>query len=126
MEAECRAMDFDALESCSIPNVGHFVWYSGNEFRLDHYLSARSIYNALKPDAIFVHGREFPDRNLHLDRAFFFSGSETGHVSGDFRWFWRTCKNHDAQGDILRMETLIRLGGMYFDSDISSLKLFFP
>ena len=37
MEAECEAMDEAAIESCSIPNVVHFVWYSGNEFRLDHY-----------------------------------------------------------------------------------------
>jgi hypothetical protein len=124
MEAECQGMDESAIESCSIPNVVHFVWYLGNEFRLDHYLSARSIYNALKPDAIFVHGREFPDRNLHFDRAveeLGFKLVKSREIS-DIFGIPVTTVMHKA--DILRMETLIRFGGMYFDFDILALKPF--
>ena len=108
------------------PKCGAFrlVWYSGNEFPFDHYLSARSIYNALKPDTIFVHGREFPDRNPHFERAVQELGMKPVMSREISDVFGIPVKTMMHKADILRMETLIRFGGMYFDFDIIALKPF--
>ena len=124
MAAACQAMDAEAIESCSIPNVVRFVWISGNEFRFGHYLSVRSINNALTPDAIFLHGREFADRNLHLYRAGYELGLKPVMSREISDAIGVPIKTRMHKADILRMETSIRFGGMYFDFDISALMPF--
>jgi hypothetical protein len=115
---ECSLMNKNALDSCLVPNIVHFVWYTGKEFRLDHYFSMRSVYNAIKPDNIYVHGREFPHGNPHFDRAVKDLGLKTV-LSREVKAVHRNnIEVLEHKSDIVRMESIIRFGGMYFDIDV--------
>jgi hypothetical protein len=122
IENECALMDARAIEECSVPNVVHFVWYSGNEFRLDHFFSIKSVYNAMKPDFIFIHGREFPLGNVHFDRSIAELGLKPVLSRVVTSVYGKPVNVIEHKSDVLRMESLIRFGGVYLDLDVLVLR----
>jgi hypothetical protein len=122
IETECRLMDAEALDSCEIPKNIHIVWYSGSSFRFDHYLSLKSMFVTIRPDNFFVHGRYFPVNNTLFNR----SVSEFGLVTVKSREVnkvhGRSVDVLEHKTDVIRIESLIRFGGMYFDTDVLLLR----
>lgn len=119
---ECAPVDLTTLSYCHVPRVVHVVWYSGEDFRFDHYLSLKSMFITINPVRIYIHGRDMPIRNAYFSRAI----NEFGIVQVTSRVvdhvFTNPVSRVEHKSDIVRLETLIRFGGMYFDMDILHLR----
>ncbi|KAJ3254398.1 hypothetical protein HK103_007192 [Boothiomyces macroporosus] len=120
IEKECALVDPSVRDDCVIPNVVHLT--IGRKFRFENYLSVKSIHDIIKPDMIFVHGDVFPMENELFARAIKeFKLELVLSRKGDTVYNITVTKG-EHMSDIVRMETLIRYGGMYFDLDVFVLK----
>jgi hypothetical protein len=118
IQKECEGVDETFLGGCKIPNMVHMVWYSGWDFRFDHYISLKSIRVALPDAKMFIHGREFPHGNDFFER----SQTELGLILVQSRVvekvYGREVTVLEHKTDVIRFESLLRFGGMYFDTDV--------
>jgi hypothetical protein len=118
-------MEPETIAACEIPRNIHTVWYTGSGFRFDHYLAIKSMSVTIKPDNFFVHGRDFPVDNQYFDK----SVKEFGLIllkSRDVRKVHdRNVNVMEHKTDVVRIETLIRFGGMYFDTDVLLMRPIF-
>jgi len=108
--------------SCKeVPNIVHLV-YIGGKMKFYHYASIKSMREVLKPDAIFVHGYDNASPNDHFKRAI----DEFDLILIESRVptyvFDRKVDSIEHRADVLRIETLINYGGMYFDLDVFILQ----
>lgn len=122
IQNECSAMDESALSACSIPNVVHLVWLPGGGLQFRHYLSLKSIHDRLRPDAIYMHGFDFPISDPIFQRfitefnVITVLSREVTHVHSE------PVDLVEHKSDVIRLESLLRFGGMYFDLDVYVLK----
>ncbi|KAJ3117941.1 hypothetical protein HDU96_004845 [Phlyctochytrium bullatum] len=121
MDAECALATPRALAHCTVPKNIHLVLF-GNHFKPHHYLAMRSMHANIRPDTIFIHGHDFPVGNELFDNA----TREFGLVLVPSRRVDTVFNNSVAglehKSDVLRLENVIRFGGMYFDLDVYVLK----
>ena len=110
------------IDSRGIPNVVHYVWYFKNEMKFYMFLSMISIIRYVRPCLILFHGEYLPfgmywdyiiriyPNILHVKRPrpLYIFGTKIHH--------------HEHSGDIMRMEALMELGGIYFDTDVIVLR----
>jgi hypothetical protein len=124
IERECAEMTAEDIEECDVPNVVHFVIDSVSEMMFHHYLSIRTAYNVLKPDRIFLHV-------FGTDEIKFEDGSPSfGRLLNDVPTIEvilardptfvhdRPVQKMQHKSDMIRMESIIRFGGVYFDLDV--------
>lgn len=118
IQEECADMDAQAMDACEVPNVVHFVWIWGDTFRLDHYYAVLTAASVLKPEYMFVHGLNFPIRSPYFLKAI----NELGLIPIWSRdvvdVFGRSVAVIEHKSDVVRLESLLRFGGMYFDFDV--------
>ena len=118
---ECENATEVVLGKCMVPKVIHTVIF-GNHFKFHHYVSIKSIHLKIKPDYMFVHGNDFPVNNTLFDRAI----EEFGLIlveSREMSKIYHNTVTHPAhKSDVIRLESVTRFGGMYFDLDVFVLK----
>ena len=94
----------------------------GNYFKFHHYVSIKSIHLKIKPDYIFVHGNDIPEGNELFDRAI----EEFGLIPVETREMSKIYHNSvllvEHKSDVIRLESVTRFGGMYFDLDVFVLR----
>jgi hypothetical protein len=129
MESECRDMTPEMIHSCKVPNVLHYSLSCPGNFDFFKYLSVKSGHDRMRPDAIYVHiigeCEEIPE---YLQRAI----DEFKVVLVAARpveaVFDRPVNGLSHKSDVVRMETLVRFGGVYIDFDVyvlQSLDMFY-
>ncbi|KAL3895232.1 MAG: hypothetical protein SGCHY_004826 [Lobulomycetales sp.] len=119
IESECADVTPSSLKNCAVPNIVHLMIGSRFNFKQHHYYSILSIYQRLKPDAIYVHtwGQILDEEGLFeaAKRQFDLKLVACRVVK---RVFGNLVHAFEHKADVLRLETLIRFGGMYFDLDV--------
>ena len=122
IESECELNTPEVIDACRVPRNIHLVWYNGSSFRFDHYLALKSMFVTIIPDNIFVHGREFPTHSVYFDRSVEEFDLKLVQSRGVEKVHNRTVAVIEHKSDVVRIETLIRFGGMYFDTDVLLLR----
>jgi hypothetical protein len=105
-----------------IPNHIHFIFFGFTEFQYIHYLAITSAKNVHNPDTIFLYYHQEPLNNPHWDRIKPLVKLIKTDPPTEFMGVELTSYQYKA--DILRLQKLIELGGIYLDIDIISLKPF--
>jgi hypothetical protein len=121
IDFECAAATTEIIANCRVPKVVHLVIFGGT-FKFYNYLSLKSINDKVKPDLLFIHGYDFPVGQELFDRAL----QEFSIILIESRKIKSIYHNKidvvEHRSDVLRLENIIRYGGMYFDLDVITLK----
>lgn len=118
VEAECMDVTEEQLSRCKVPPVLHLVLGYPGKFDFYSYVSVKSAHDRMKPDSIFMHvfGQRF-DPPPYLQRAIkefgiiLVSARDVREVQG------RPVDVVEHRSDVVRLESLIRFGGIYMDLD---------
>lgn len=116
---DCKDMNVNSdFDSCKVPPVVHLI--SNGKFHKLHYLSIISMHARIHPDFIFLHYQEdIEDVEGYLQiikdkiPEFHLVKTRTEH-----KVFDKDIARGEHVADVLRLESLIRFGGMYFDLDV--------
>ena len=104
----------------TIPNIFHFINIGPREFNLLHFMSIYSAYKLNNPDKIYLYQDHEQENNIYYEIlkdivTFEFVQSPT-EINGI------TLDSYQYKADIIRMNKLIEIGGIYMDLDVISLK----
>ena len=119
--SECISMSEEQLKKCKIPKIIHSVAIGGN-FNFHHYLSLKSIHKHIRPDAIYMHGYDFPFHSSYFNQSLKEFNIKLVHSRVVSKVFNNTVMHAEHKSDVVRLESLIRFGGMYFDLDVYALQ----
>ena len=120
IEEECSKISQSQMNACQVPNVIHLAM-AGGSFKEHHYYAVKTMYDKIKPEIIFVHGYNFPlstplfNRSIHEFNLQLVASRQVTHI------FDRPVDNPEHKSDVLRIESMVRFGGMYFDLDVYAL-----
>ena len=105
-----------------IPNIVHYVWYFKKEMKFYMFLSLLSIIRYVRPCLILFHGEFLPYGKYwdYIIRIY----PNVLHIKRPrpLYIFGKKISYHEHSGDIMRLEALMELGGMYFDADTIVLR----
>jgi hypothetical protein len=122
MVSECAAATPEAIAGCRVPRVVHTVWVKGDGFKYFHFLAMKSMHDRIKPEAIYIHGLEFPTANIHFKRVLTELGAKLVKSRNPVQVFEKPIAGVEHQSDVIRLESLIRFGGIYLDTDVFVLR----
>lgn len=111
-----------------IPNTIHFVFglcedFGGRAFSLIHYLAVRSAHVCNKPDVIYFHYAYEPSGEW-WDKAKPYL--TLVHLVPPKEIFGNPLRHYAHISDVVRLEALLKYGGVYLDIDVLCLKSFAP
>lgn len=104
----------------TIPSIVHFVFALSSVeeerlFTMQHYLAVKAAYDVLSPEVIYIH-HVFEPSGVWWRRA---RGMVTSHRVEDFTTIFGNPVKHFAhKADIIRLEALLKHGGIYLDLDV--------
>lgn len=108
-----------------IPNIVHFIWLKGGlsrPFSFINYLSVRSVAEIQKPEKIYLHcDHEEPNNPNWLSVLPYV---ELCHVEPPEKIAGQAIHYAQYKSDIVRLEILLKHGGVYLDCDFILLKPF--
>ncbi|KAJ3270325.1 hypothetical protein HDV01_007904 [Terramyces sp. JEL0728] len=119
----CSTYTEQDFQSCTVPNVVHLI--PGRGFKFHHYLNIKAIKKILKPERIYIHGELLP-----FDNKFFMQSVAEFDldlvVSRNIETIFDgvPVRNGEHRADILRIEALLKYGGIYLDMDAYPIKPF--
>jgi len=111
-----------------IPNIIHFVFglcddFGGRPFSLIHYLAVKSAHECNRPEAIYFHYAYEPSGEW-WDRAKPFL--TLVQLDPPRNIFGNPLLHYAHISDVVRLEALLKYGGIYLDIDVLCLKSFAP
>jgi len=111
-----------------IPNVFHYIFglekdFGGKPFSFVHFLAIKSAYEINKPDNIFFYYRYEPSGKWWEKCKEMVTLMQ---VEPPRSIFGNRLYHYAHQADILRLEILLKHGGIYLDMDVLCLKSFRP
>jgi len=111
-----------------IPNIIHFVFglcedFGGRPFSLVHYLAVKSAYDCNRPEVIYLHYAHQPSGEW-WDRAKPYL--TLIQLDPPKEIFGKPLLHYAHVSDIIRLEVLLKYGGIYLDIDVVCLKAFAP
>lgn len=114
--------------SHKIPNIIHFIFglqedFGGKPFVFVHYLAILSAHKVNKPDKIFFHCKYIPD-NYWWEKARAYV--EVVYVEPPKEIFGNRLSHYAHQSDVLRLQILLKYGGIYLDLDTICVKSLKP
>lgn len=121
IKLECTGMSKYIMRKCKIPKVLHSV-VTGGSFKFHHYMSLKSISERIRPDMIFLHGYDFPYDSPYFNQTIHEFNIQLVASRNVTKVFNNTVGHLEHKSDVIRLESLIRFGGMYFDLDVYALK----
>ncbi|MDO8472072.1 MAG: glycosyltransferase [bacterium] len=107
----------------TVPNIIHFCYFGGLEFSLINYLAVRSAYEVNKPDQIYFYTSEDPGGEWYEQAKQYLTVVPTTFPD---KIFGVDVPHPAHKADIIRLQKLIELGGIYLDWDIICAKPFTP
>ena len=111
------------LNGYKIPNIAHYVWFGCGEYRISAYLAMLSALRYQNPALILVH-TDCPPNGIYWDLFKGAAGSKLKVVrkSPPVEIFGKKVEVVEHQSDVARLQILLQVGGMYFDTDLLVLK----
>ena len=111
------------LNGYKIPNIVHYVWFGCGEYRISTYLAMLSALKYQNPALILVH-TNCPPKGVYWDLFKGAAGSKLKIVkkSPPEEIFGKKVKVVEHQADVSRLQIMLQVGGMYFDTDLLVLK----
>ena len=110
-----------------IPNIVHFIWFTGpksRDFGYINYLAVRAAYEMQAPYEIFMWCNEDIQGNPHWDAIRPYVTLKLieppQHIGGHFLEY------PQYQADVVRLQKLHECGGIYLDTDMVLLKPLTP
>lgn len=118
VEQQCESMTEERLNECKVPPIVHFVLGFPGRFDFYSYIAVKSAHDRLRPDAIYLHvfGLRF-DTTPYLERAIDELGVKIVGSRDVREVFDRPVEVPERRSDAIRLESLIRFGGIYLDMD---------
>ncbi len=119
---------FPMLVLDEIPNIIHFVFIGSKSYKFGmlEYIAVKSAYEIHNPDAIFIFANEEPaaEDTIWWNKAKKYAKVVIVTIP---RWI----NGHEIwapqhQADVMRINILNSIGGVYFDLDIMSIKSIAP
>ena len=106
-----------------IPNLVHYVWFSCHEYRISDYLCMLSSLRYQKPEFILVHGDCEP-KGKYWELFKQAAGNKLKMIkkTPPDKVFGNKITAIEHKSDVARMQILLQIGGMYFDTDTMVLK----
>lgn len=102
-----------------VPKYFHFIYISGKiNFTLTHYLSIKTCFNIQKPDKIFLYNNKEPENNEWWEKAKDYVTIIKITIPCYINKQGVHFKQHQA--DIMRINILNKIGGVYMDLDVLS------
>ena len=104
-----------------IPNIYHYIFLGFTDFTFIHYLSILTCYLVQNPDIIYIYYHHLPKKNtkwwdnIQQYITLIYVDIPT-HIFGN------KITKFQHMADVIRLEKLIKYGGVYFDLDIICLK----
>ncbi|XP_046353543.2 uncharacterized protein LOC124133254 [Haliotis rufescens] len=104
-----------------IPNIVHYVWLGDNYFTFFNQLCLLSALHIQKAEKIYIHGNKEP-RGIYWEEVK--NLPQVQFIFRDFPHFvfGNELNNPSHASDILRVDVLLRYGGVYLDWDILLVK----
>ena len=106
-----------------VPNLVHFVWFSCRNFKISDYLCILSALRYQNPDFILVHGDCEPEGEYWIwlrkeagEKLKFVKKSPPETIFGS------EIALVEHKSDVARLQILLQIGGMYFDTDTMVLR----
>ncbi|KAJ3109029.1 hypothetical protein HDU96_007343 [Phlyctochytrium bullatum] len=117
IDEECALATPRAMAKCTVPKVLHLVLFGGH-FKMHHYLAMRSMNQKIKPEKFFIHGSDFPHGQEFFDRVIKEFKPILIPSRNASTIYNHTIGGYEHRSDALRLESIIRFGGMYYDLDV--------
>jgi len=101
-----------------VPNIGHMIWLGGGNMDFVFYLSALSMLYVMEVDTVYIHGDKepageyWPLLKTNPRIQFVVRPQPTIIYQGPIEWYYRA-----LMSDILRVDIMIKYGGIYCDTD---------
>lgn len=107
-----------------IPNVFHYCYFGGRPFSLVEYLTIKSAYEVNRPEKMFIYMDVVPENDPWWEKAKQFlevvQTTPPDNIDG-------IPVPHPAhRADIVRLQKLLEMGGIYTDLDVLCVKPFTP
>ena len=115
------------IYSSSIPNIIHFIWFTGpksRDFGYINYLAIRAAHDVQKPTQIYLYNDEEPVGNPHWEaiRPYVeIVKIDAPDLIGDV-----PLEYPQQKADVVRLRKLYELGGIYLDTDMLLIKPLTP
>jgi hypothetical protein len=106
-----------------IPNIVHFIYAGGRSFSFIHLLAIYTAWKVNNPDAMLMHCTDEP-KGPFWDRAKEFV--EVNFVAPVTQVYGNPVKHPAHQADVIRLNVLRELGGIYLDLDVVCINPFTP
>lgn len=106
-----------------VPNIVHYVWFSCHEYRISDYLCMLSSLRFQNPEFILLHGDCEPDgKYWELFKQAAGNKLKLIKKTPPDKIFGNKITALEHKSDVARMQVLLQVGGMYFDTDTMVLK----
>jgi len=111
-----------------VPNIVHFIHFSNDNrlcrpFSYVNYLAVKSASEIQKPDNIFVYYNVAPENNPHWISMASIPGVSLVHMEPPTEHGGVTLSGFPQyQADVVRLQKLYEMGGVYMDTDAITLK----
>lgn len=105
-----------------IPKIVHFIFGLKGEnptLNFEHYLAIKSAHDVLQPQTIYMHYHYTPvGENWEKVKPFL----TLNRVEIPSSIFGQSVKHYAHAADVIRLEMLIKYGGIYMDIDVITVK----
>ena len=106
-----------------IPNIVHFIWLKGDlsrPFSFINYLSIRSVAEVHKPNKIYLHCDHVEPDNPNWQAVMPYVEIRRAHPPEEIGG--KHLRYAQYKSDVIRLEILLKHGGVYLDCDFILLK----
>ncbi|XP_064643857.1 uncharacterized protein LOC135497835 [Lineus longissimus] len=111
-----------------VPNIQHYAWYSDNSknvkvnLRFHHYLSMLSAQKFNKPDCVYFWYEKEPTGELWEKLKNKLPNLIMVYREGPTSIYGNVINLPEHKSDVVRLEALLKYGGLYTDLDVLVLK----
>lgn len=111
-----------------VPKIVHFTWYSKTKltFRFHHFLSMLSAQKRIEPEKIMFWYEIYPKGKWWERAKKAIPQIEMRYRKAPMNIFGNIIRVPEHQSDIVRLEAVMKFGGIYMDLDVIALKSFDP
>lgn len=111
-------LDTCCLDNKPVPNIVHYILYGKGEFNFYSFVSFISVIRFVRPCAVLIHGDAVPDSVYWMLILNLFPNIIQVTRTIPDNIFGTPVRHRTHISDIMRIEALLRYGGIYLDMDM--------
>ncbi|XP_074652874.1 uncharacterized protein LOC141907196 [Tubulanus polymorphus] len=127
-QAAVGALRTKNKERFVVPNIMHYTWYHPTKlrWRFHHLISILSAQRFIKPDRIYFWYEKLPRGSLWRQTLAKVPNIKMMYRPAPRKIFGHVVRVPEHKTDIVRLEAVMKYGGIYTDLDVVILKSFDP